>query len=54
MAASFKRGRRLRVMHDTSTGELARAILEYWFASLDDGTALDRETEPFRTCFSRR
>lgn len=40
-------------MHDTSTGELARTILEYWFAALDDRTALDRETEPFRTCFSR-
>ena len=40
-------------MHDTATGALAREILEHWFATLDDATALDRETEPFRTCFLR-
>lgn len=33
--------------------ESARAILEYWFASLDDTTSLDRQLEPCRTCFTR-
>jgi uncharacterized protein (DUF924 family) len=35
------------------TAELSRTILDYWFASLDDTTPLDREVEPFRTCFTR-
>ncbi len=37
----------------TSTAEHSRAILEYWFSSLDDATPLDRQVEPFRTCFAR-
>jgi uncharacterized protein (DUF924 family) len=31
----------------------AKEILEYWFSSLTDETALDRNQEPFRTCFQR-
>ena len=37
----------------TSREESARALLEYWFSSLDDATPLDRQVEPFRTCFAR-
>jgi uncharacterized protein (DUF924 family) len=37
----------------TSTEALAHSILDYWFSSLDDTTPLDREVEPFRTCFTR-
>lgn len=37
----------------TSREESARAILEYWFLSLDDGASLDRQVEPCRTCFTR-
>ncbi len=37
----------------TSREESARAILEYWFSSLDDTTSLDRQVEPCRTCFTR-
>lgn len=36
-----------------SAAELSRTILDYWFSSLDDTTPLDREIEPFRTCFAR-
>jgi uncharacterized protein (DUF924 family) len=36
-----------------STEEHSRAILDYWFGSLDDAAVLDREVEPFRTCFAR-
>lgn len=36
-----------------STEELARSILDYWFSSLDDESSLDREVEPFATCFAR-
>jgi uncharacterized protein (DUF924 family) len=32
---------------------LAPRILDYWFADLDDASALDREREPFRTCYAR-
>jgi uncharacterized protein (DUF924 family) len=31
----------------------SREILEYWFSSLDDAVLLDRQREPFRTCFAR-
>jgi uncharacterized protein (DUF924 family) len=31
----------------------ARAILDYWFGSMGDGTVLDREAEPFATHFRR-
>lgn len=39
----------------TSREEFSRAILEYWFSSLDDRAALDPQqpVEPFRTCFGR-
>lgn len=37
----------------TPTAEVSRAILEYWFSSLDDTVLLDRQSEPFRTCFAR-
>lgn len=37
----------------TSREESARAILEYWFSSLDDTASLDRQVEPCRTCFTR-
>jgi uncharacterized protein (DUF924 family) len=33
--------------------ELTRAILDYWFSSLDDSSELDRTKEPFGTCFAR-
>lgn len=33
--------------------ELSRSILNYWFSSLDDGSSLAREAEPFRTCYAR-
>ncbi len=33
--------------------EFPRAILDYWFSSLDDAAALDRQVDPFRTCFAR-
>lgn len=36
-----------------SREESAGALLEYWFSSLDDRTPLDRQVEPFRTCFAR-
>jgi uncharacterized protein (DUF924 family) len=36
-----------------STAALAQSILDYWFASLDDTTVLDRQVEPFATCFAR-
>jgi uncharacterized protein (DUF924 family) len=36
-----------------STEELSAAILDYWFSSLDDAALLDRQVEPFRTCFQR-
>lgn len=36
----------------TSTEELSRTILDYWFSSIDDATPLD-EVEPFRGCFAR-
>ncbi len=36
-----------------STAELSHTILDYWFSSLDDTTLLDRQLEPFRTCFAR-
>jgi uncharacterized protein (DUF924 family) len=32
---------------------LAPRILDYWFADLDDTSALDRQREPFRTCYAR-
>jgi uncharacterized protein (DUF924 family) len=37
----------------TSTAENSRAILEYWFSSLDDTALLDRQSEPFGSCFAR-
>ncbi len=37
--------------HDV--GNLSREILDYWFATIDDATPLDREKEPFRRCFAR-
>jgi len=37
----------------TSRAEISSAILDYWFSSLDDTSLLDRQVEPFRTCFSR-
>jgi uncharacterized protein (DUF924 family) len=40
-------------MHDAPPAELSRAILEYWFGALTDASPLDRETEPFRTCYAR-
>jgi len=40
-------------MSDGAVSELSRTILDYWFSSLDDAAALDREAEPFRTCFAR-
>lgn len=33
--------------------EISRAILEYWFSSLDDAVLLDRRSEPFASCFAR-
>jgi uncharacterized protein (DUF924 family) len=39
------------LVHDVPA--LTREILEYWFATIDDATPLDRETEPFRSCFAR-
>lgn len=32
---------------------LSHEILDYWFANLDDTTPLDREAEPFRSCYAR-
>ena len=32
--------------------ERAREILDTWFATLDDASELDREREPFRTCYA--
>src|SRR5688572_6786359 len=40
-------------MDDDRVRPLAAAILDYWFASLDDASLLDREAEPFRTCHAR-
>jgi uncharacterized protein (DUF924 family) len=37
----------------STSEEFSRAILDYWFSSLDDVAPLDREIEPFRTCFAR-
>ena len=37
----------------TPAAEFSRMILEYWFSSLDDAVLLDRQSEPFRTCFAR-
>jgi uncharacterized protein (DUF924 family) len=37
----------------TPTEELSKTILDYWFSSLDDTTPLDRQREPFQTCFAR-
>jgi uncharacterized protein (DUF924 family) len=37
----------------TPAAEVSQAILEYWFSSLDDGVVLDRQSEPFSTCFAR-
>lgn len=37
----------------TPVAQVSQAILEYWFASLDDTVALDRRSEPFSTCFAR-
>jgi len=37
----------------TQAAEFSRAILEYWFSSLDDLVLLDRQSEPFRSCFAR-
>lgn len=37
----------------TSREESVRAILEYWFSSLDDEASLDRQIEPCRSCFAR-
>jgi uncharacterized protein (DUF924 family) len=37
----------------TPAAESSRAILEYWFSSLDDAVLLDRQSEPFGTCFAR-
>ncbi len=31
----------------------ATTITDYWFATLDDGSRLDRAAEPFRTCYQR-
>jgi uncharacterized protein (DUF924 family) len=36
-----------------SIEEFSEAILDYWFSSLDDAAALDRQSEPFRACFAR-
>jgi uncharacterized protein (DUF924 family) len=33
--------------------EVSDAILSYWFSSLDDAAALDREAEPFASCYAR-
>jgi uncharacterized protein (DUF924 family) len=33
--------------------DVSRAVLEYWFSTLDDAVPLDRESEPFATCFAR-
>lgn len=37
----------------TPAAEISRTILEYWFSSLDDSALLDRQSEPFGTCFAR-
>ena len=37
----------------SSAEQRSQAILDYWFSSLDDAALLDREVEPFRTCFAR-
>ena len=37
----------------TPAAESARAILDYWFSSLNDSVLLDRQSDPFKTCFSR-
>jgi uncharacterized protein (DUF924 family) len=37
----------------TPIAEVSRAILDYWFSSLDDTVLLDRQSEPFGTCFAR-
>lgn len=37
----------------TSIEELSGSILEYWFSSLDDASRLDRQAQPFGTCFAR-
>jgi uncharacterized protein (DUF924 family) len=37
----------------TATAQASRAILEYWFSSIDDAVLLDRQREPFSTCFAR-
>ena len=38
---------------DTPGLHVSREILGYWFASLDDNVLLDRQREPFATCFAR-
>lgn len=35
------------------TADVSQAILEYWFSSIDDAVPLDRQSEPFSTCFVR-
>lgn len=40
-------------MNDRSAYDTAAEILDYWFSSLDDAATLDREAEPFRTCYAR-
>jgi uncharacterized protein (DUF924 family) len=36
-----------------TAAEFSRKILDYWFSSLDDAALLDRNSEPFGTCFAR-
>lgn len=37
----------------TPAAEVSQTILEYWFSSLNDEVLLDRQSEPFSTCFAR-
>jgi len=37
----------------TPVADASRTILDYWFSSLDDAVLLNRQNEPFGTCFAR-
>ncbi len=40
-------------MSERSVVDRSKAILDYWFSSLDDEGSLDRSAKPFQTCYAR-
>ena len=36
-----------------SVSRRPKAIIDYWFQTLDDGSPLDPSSEPFKTCYTR-